>query len=367
MSGKRDRAGEPTEASAKKQKVSNARKDRLKKVGAQLNDPVALQKSKSIVNTAQKEPTSIESESAKAAPKAKTTNRSATLVDAQIAPPKSADRGVKQSTNLTELQEKMQKKLAGSKFRWLNEILYTKDSSEAVQIFGDKPELFDIYHEGFRSQTESWPTNPVDIFLDYLSRKPQGTIVADMGCGDAKIARTLNSRNSGIDVQSFDLVKRCTEVTACDIAHVPMETATADIVVFCLSLMGTNFMDFVREAYRILRPDGELKIAEVISRFPDVSAFEAALVETGFKFVKKNDSNKMFILFDFVKSDPKHLTSKVPQKLSKTSETKRTKPKRGRGDAQHGTPPTTKPDKPEKPVAAKPKEPLLKPCIYKRR
>ncbi|KAI8825720.1 methyltransferase-domain-containing protein [Fimicolochytrium jonesii] len=204
---------------------------------------------------------------------------------------------------LTALQEKMQKKLAGSKFRWINEILYTKDSPAAVQIFTQTPEYFDIYHAGFRSQTESWPTNPVDTFLSHLVTLPAGTVIADMGCGDAKIAQVLNAKRKGqLTTHSFDLVSRRPEVVACDIAHVPLEEGTVDVVVFCLSLMGTNFMDFVREAGRVLKVGGRLMIAEVVSRFPDFEAFVEALQGLGFRMLKKDEKNKMFILFDFVKA-----------------------------------------------------------------
>ncbi|KAF9151282.1 25S rRNA (adenine645-N1)-methyltransferase, partial [Linnemannia schmuckeri] len=61
---------------------------------------------------------------------------------------------------LTKLQEQMKKTLAGGKFRFLNEQLYTTTGEEAFDLFQSKPELFDEYHEGFRSQVESWPQNP---------------------------------------------------------------------------------------------------------------------------------------------------------------------------------------------------------------
>lgn len=42
-----------------------------------------------------------------------------------------------------------------------------------------------------------------------------------------------------------------------------------DAGVFCLSLMGTNFPQFLREANRVLKRDGKLFVAEVLSRFAD--------------------------------------------------------------------------------------------------
>ena len=46
-----------------------------------------------------------------------------------------------------------------------------------------------------------------------------------------------------------------------------------DIGVFCLSLMGTNFPQFLKEANRVLLNGGILFIAEVMSRFIDVNEF----------------------------------------------------------------------------------------------
>jgi ribosomal RNA-processing protein 8 len=66
-------------------------------------------------------------------------------------------------------------------------------------------------------------------------------------------------------VHSFDLVAKTSGVVACDIAHVPLPDNSVDIVVFCLSLMGTIISDFLKEAYRILKPGGVMRIAEVRS------------------------------------------------------------------------------------------------------
>ncbi|KAL2912547.1 25S rRNA (adenine645-N1)-methyltransferase [Polyrhizophydium stewartii] len=187
--------------------------------------------------------------------------------------------------SLSEMQAKMQRKLAGAKFRWINERLYTTSSADAVQMFSEQPELFEIYHSGFSSQVEDWPTNPVDVFLADLRKKPPGTVIADMGCGEAKIAQTLHG---SMTVHSFDLVAGNDFITACDIAHVPLAASSCDVVVFCLSLMGTNFVDFLKEARRILKSGGELKIAEVVSRISDMDQFDT--------------SNKMFVVAEFTKT-----------------------------------------------------------------
>jgi len=51
-------------------------------------------------------------------------------------------------------------------------------------------------------------------------------------------------------VRSFDLAKVNEFVEVCDMANVPLEDNSVDVAVFCLSLMGTNFLGFVREACR---------------------------------------------------------------------------------------------------------------------
>jgi ribosomal RNA-processing protein 8 len=43
------------------------------------------------------------------------------------------------------------------------------------------------------------------------------------------------------------------EVTACNMAHTPLSTASVDIVVFCLSLMGTDLGAYLTEANRVLK------------------------------------------------------------------------------------------------------------------
>ncbi|KAI8141997.1 methyltransferase-domain-containing protein, partial [Fennellomyces sp. T-0311] len=188
----------------------------------------------------------------------------------------------KKST-LTPMQQKMKEKLSGARFRWLNEQLYTTKGNESFTLFKEKPELFDEYHEGFRHQVESWPENPVDIIVNQLSKLPAGTVVADLGCGDAKIAHSLTKQK----VLSFDMVAKNDKVVACDIAKLPLPDGFVDVAVFSLALMGTNYLDFLKEAKRILKAGGELKIAEVVSRFTDVEGFIEVLEQLGFEFISK--------------------------------------------------------------------------------
>ena len=74
-------------------------------------------------------------------------------------------------------------------------------------------------------------------------------VIADFGCGEAKLAQSVSNK-----VHSFDLVAINDLVTKCDMKSVPLNPQSCDIVVFCLSLMGTNIIDFLCEAHRVLKP-----------------------------------------------------------------------------------------------------------------
>jgi hypothetical protein len=47
-----------------------------------------------------------------------------------------------------------------------------------------------------------------------------GTVISDMGCGDAELSQTLAKSNPLIIVHSFDLVSQNAYVTACDVKNV---------------------------------------------------------------------------------------------------------------------------------------------------
>lgn len=231
----------------------------------------------------------------------------------------------------SKLQDAFKARLTGSRFRILNEELYTKESKESFARFSQNPELFEQYHEGFRHQVESWPVNPVDTIVRWISSnymKKDKCIVADFGCGDAQIAKDLLKVNAktGKDtyiVHSFDLVSQNELVTACDMANVPIGNKSVDVVVFSLALMGTNLADFIREAHRVLKDNGRVKIAEVRSRIEykhaankgkksgdgpssnlsgTLEEFVEVLKKLGFDCARTDRSNKMFLFLELKKN-----------------------------------------------------------------
>lgn len=210
--------------------------------------------------------------------------------------------GGKNTKGLSALQAVFKKKLEGAKFRMINEVLYSSRGDKSFDDFQKDPALFDIYHEGFREQASHWPDNPLTIIIQWLKSKHPKSIIADLGAGDAELAQSVKNK-----VHSFDLVSKSERVVAADIANLPLGDSCVDIAVFCLSLMGTNIGDFLSEAYRILKPKGILKIAEVRSRFEGeadgMKKFLRVLKRAGFDITEKPSSNKMFFMLQCEKSE----------------------------------------------------------------
>ncbi|KAG5527192.1 hypothetical protein RHGRI_028180 [Rhododendron griersonianum] len=215
------------------------------------------------------------------------------------APPAAANRRVSSA-----FLDKMRAKLSGGHFRMINEKLYTCTGSEALDYFKEDPTLFNVYHTGYQEQMTHWPEQPVNIIIKWLKDRSPSLLVADFGCGDARLARNVKNK-----VFSFDLVSQDPSVIACDMSNTPLDTSSIDVAVFCLSLMGTNFASYLREAQRVLKKSGWLLIAEVKSRFDpnnggaDPDRFSKAICDLGFASVSKDFSNKMFILLYFKKKE----------------------------------------------------------------
>uniref|UniRef100_A0A1B6C524 Ribosomal RNA-processing protein 8 n=1 Tax=Clastoptera arizonana TaxID=38151 RepID=A0A1B6C524_9HEMI len=209
------------------------------------------------------------------------------------------------------LRERMINKLTAARFRYINEKLYLADSKGAYQLFNDDPETFNAYHSGFKQQVTQWPINPVDEIINSLKDSCNNLIIADFGCGEAKIAASLENAT----VHSFDLIALNDQVTVCNMSRTPLPAASVDVAIFCLSLMGTNLNDFIKEANRILKEGGILKIAEVESRFYDVQQFVKDVQKFGFNAKSQDLSHNLFYFLDFSKRSNinKRKKSKLPQ------------------------------------------------------
>ncbi|KAL3813823.1 hypothetical protein ACJIZ3_015091 [Penstemon smallii] len=138
-----------------------------------------------------------------------------------------------------------------------------------------------------------WPEQPNDIIIKWIKDHSSSLIVADFGCGDARLAKSVKNK-----VFSFDLISNDPSVIACDMSKTPLDSASVDVAVFCLSLMGTNFPSYLQEANRVLKPKFDPTTGGA-----EPGKFVKAICELGFTSISKDFSNKMFILFYFKKKE----------------------------------------------------------------
>jgi superfamily II DNA or RNA helicase len=166
-------------------------------------------------------------------------------------------------------------------FSKMNNRWYASSSAKTHAQLQKDPEEWAHYHTMYSKLRESWPVVPFKEEIKWLMepQREDGLRVGDFGCGEAMIAAQAGARHS---IHSFDHVAINKSVIACDIAHVPLLAQSLDVAIFCLSLMGSNFTDYIREAHRCLRLDGILHIWEAASYFEDVSKFCTALGRLGF-------------------------------------------------------------------------------------
>lgn len=154
---------------------------------------------------------------------------------------------------------------------------------------------------------------PLDRIVQWIEQnKPRlaGKVCLDLGCGEGELAERL-----AVDLQagkfrifsrvdSLDLVSVKPHITVADIAALPHQDESVGCVVFCLSLMGTNYWRFVAEGLRVLAVGGVMVIAEVSSRMVDAVGFAKVIREAGTTEVLREDLGGYFNLFVFEKSRP---------------------------------------------------------------
>ena len=160
----------------------------------------------------------------------------------------------------------------------------TRSEATHVRLRSD-PDEWTQYHSLFRETRGDWEVVPCEEMIRWC-RKRSGYVIGDFGCGEAALAAAVSDLHT---VNSYDHVAANDGVVACDMARVPLADGTLDLAVFSLSLMGANFPDYLREAHRTLKLDGELHIYEATSRFSNRNRFVAELAKMGFDVLEVAD------------------------------------------------------------------------------
>lgn len=203
-------------------------------------------------------------------------------------------------------QNEFNSSLLSSQFRLLNEKFYINSSDKMLDYLKSNPNAFNLYHKGFQESKKKWKKSPFDWILPSLMKhfedkcckkisKRKKNIkklftVADLGCGEAELEKQFRElvknkhgeNKSKLEIESpqfeikfnnIDFIAQNERVISADMKNTPIPTGTCDAVVFSLSLMGTNYFEFLKEAYRILKNGGVLLIVELESRIIDPAKF----------------------------------------------------------------------------------------------
>ena len=154
-----------------------------------------------------------------------------------------------------------------------------------------------MYHTLYREARSTWPEVPFQVLAEWLKRRPDW-LVGDFGCGEAELAKLVPNK-----VYSFDHVAVNESVIACDMAATGLLTRRSTSL-YSLCRNGAELSHYLREAYRLMRYGGWLKIAEPASRWRDdkLGQLLGALASCGFSMVGQPDHCDPFIYLSAIKS-----------------------------------------------------------------
>jgi len=179
--------------------------------------------------------------------------------------------------------------------RWNN-----ANSAKTSERLRATPEEWEQYHTLYRKARENWTVVPYKEFIRWCKSR-EGYVIADFGCGEALVAKAVSDRHT---VHSFDHVAIDDSVIEGDMTKTSLDSESVDVALFSLSLMGGNFTDYLREAHRVLKIDGQLHIWEATSRFDDVKRFARSVEQLGFQVFEPKIKDA-FVLIEGRKTERK--------------------------------------------------------------
>jgi hypothetical protein len=109
-------------------------------------------------------------------------------------------------------------------------------------------------------------------------------VIGDFGCGRAKLSELLEE-NKMYNFDHHNILN--SKITACDMKSVPIKDGLLDVAVFCLSLMGKNWPDYIREAATCSRKTDYCLLLKPPSHWP--IDFQSCLLEHGFEIISKEE------------------------------------------------------------------------------
>ena len=202
---------------------------------------------------------------------------------------------IKVNYNFTEQEYKNSESIIKDVHRKAN----TSTSKHMHDWFTNNPNDWKEYHKQREISKSKWLEDPVDVIAKELNERNDTNVIADLGCGLAKLSRIVKSPNKVISVDHYS---EDPNVIKADIANLSeyINDNEVDITVFCLSLWGTNYLDYIKEAYRITAKRGFMYIVEPNDEF-DFDKLKEDIKQIGFNKINEVIRDK-FTYLTFIKN-----------------------------------------------------------------
>jgi hypothetical protein len=196
----------------------------------------------------------------------------------------------------SDLREKVQVRYGD--FTRLNNRWSISRSGTTHEQLHEDPSQWYLYHTLYREARENWPEQPFEVIAERIRVRPDW-VVGDFGCGECLLGKALrDSRVIGLDHVGWD-----ESVITCDISDTPLDDASLDVAVFSLSLMGSNWADYLKEAYRTVKPYGHLMIAEPAGKWQGrIDELTDAIEEANFRSVGGVEQRYGFVYLTAVRA-----------------------------------------------------------------
>lgn len=185
-----------------------------------------------------------------------------------------------------------------SEYQEISKKMATQSSRTTQKMIQEDEQIWHKYHanrdvsfEGYDDQSEI-PLNKITAYLE--TKSSRRLKILDLGCGRNKIQKKFAS-NDKLSITGYDYVSYNGSQVA-DIRELPEEDESVDICVFSQSLMGSNWKEYIKEAKRVLRYNGEMIISESVNRFDTIKEYIEE-EELHIKYVENNENNRWFYMY----------------------------------------------------------------------
>ena len=179
-------------------------------------------------------------------------------------------------------------------FENINKKIIKSKSDTNFETFKENQEMWYAYHSGLNETKKTWSYDPNEEWIAKIEKIPKSRRIGDFGCGLGIIGREFGRKR----VKSFDLHSDDEKlITACNMKSVPLKNNSIDIAIYNLSLMGTDWNEFLQEANRVLAYNGFLWIADTVKhRQGYLKKLPQILENLNFQIVRDEKRGNFFML-----------------------------------------------------------------------